>query len=342
MKPALIIVGGFLGVGKTSLILRASQILKACGYRVGMVLNDQGEDLVDTRLAQLSAVDVREVTGACFCCDFPSFWGAAAALVEAGSDIVLAEPVGSCTDLVATVIKPMDELRPPWRVAPVTVLVDPGRARSLLAPDAPSDLAYLFQTQIAEADLVIFSKSDICQPYPRLGVVGSVSAATGEGIGEWLDLVLGEHAVAGFKTVQVDYGRYGAAEAQLGWLNWSAAVSCSPLVTPLRLMGPFVDHVLRRLQEAGAAILHLKLVDEMANGYVRVSVCASDEEPRADGDLMVPPVRDHRLALNTRVACAPEVLSAVVEEAAATLAGDVPWVRQALSVRSTVPFGETA
>jgi G3E family GTPase len=41
------------------------------------------------------------------------------------------------------------------------VLVDPARATALLSPDADPDLAFLFEKQLQEADLVCMSKADL-------------------------------------------------------------------------------------------------------------------------------------------------------------------------------------
>ena len=44
----LILIGGFLGAGKTSLMARAARVLKGQGKTVGLITNDQASDLVDT------------------------------------------------------------------------------------------------------------------------------------------------------------------------------------------------------------------------------------------------------------------------------------------------------
>ena len=49
------------------------------------------------------SIDVGEVAGACFCCSFDELVATADRWDDA-PDVLLAEPVGSCTDLVATVI----------------------------------------------------------------------------------------------------------------------------------------------------------------------------------------------------------------------------------------------
>ena len=51
MKPLIAVVGGFLGAGKTTLILAAARLLEQRGLRAAAILNDQGDDLVDTHYA---------------------------------------------------------------------------------------------------------------------------------------------------------------------------------------------------------------------------------------------------------------------------------------------------
>ena len=70
---------------------------------------------------------VEEITGGCFCCRFNSLTDAADCLTrDAKPDGVPGRPVGSCTDLRATVDYPLRRFYPDgYRVAPLSVLVDP-------------------------------------------------------------------------------------------------------------------------------------------------------------------------------------------------------------------------
>ena len=99
-----IMVGGFLGAGKTTTLARLARHYMSQGLRVGLVTNDQAQDLVDTNSLRAQGFSVQEVPGACFCCKFDELVARAGELQEAERpDVILAEPVGSCTDLVATV-----------------------------------------------------------------------------------------------------------------------------------------------------------------------------------------------------------------------------------------------
>jgi len=97
VNTRLVLVGGFLGAGKTTLLINAAKTLVAMGHRVGIVTNDQADDLVDTALARQCDIPVTEVAGGCFCCRFPDLLVSIERLQEmVDPDIVLAEAVAIC------------------------------------------------------------------------------------------------------------------------------------------------------------------------------------------------------------------------------------------------------
>lgn len=318
----LVVIGGFLGAGKTSLLLAAAAHLKAAGERVGVILNDQGEDLVDTQAARAAGLEAEEVAGGCFCCRFSDFVARAASLTARRTpEVILAEPVGSCTDLAATVLRPLRKLYGGrFRIAPLTVLIDPAREAENLAPD----LRYLFERQVAEADVVLYTKSDIHAAPPG---ARRVSALTGEGVADWLEEVLASDS-GGARQIDVDYARYAAAEAALGWLNWSVELRSARALTPAAVAGPLLESLDRALSGANAAIAHLKVFVESAGGYLKASVCRNGEEPVVEGPLDALPALRHRLVLNLRAAAAPAVLEAVAEQALKKLGGRAHIVRR--------------
>jgi Ni2+-binding GTPase involved in maturation of urease and hydrogenase len=72
MRAEYIMVGGFLGAGKTTALLRLAQHMTAQGRRVGLITNDQSYGLVDSVLVGAHGFPVEEITGGCFCCRFDS------------------------------------------------------------------------------------------------------------------------------------------------------------------------------------------------------------------------------------------------------------------------------
>ena len=97
-----------MGSGKTTAIQKASLLELANRKRVAVITNDQGVDLVDTGFMASSGLHVLEVTAGCFCCNYTQFTEVMDKLTATHApDIIFAESVGSCTDLVATVANPL-------------------------------------------------------------------------------------------------------------------------------------------------------------------------------------------------------------------------------------------
>ena len=322
--PILVLVGGMLGAGKTSLILEGARRLQRRGRRVGVITNDQGQHVVDTALAHAAGMPVAEVAGGCFCCRLSDLLIAGETLAAHNVDVIFAEPVGSCLDIAATVVRPLlrDESAR-YQVAPLTVLVDPARARQV-EEGTDANLAYLFRQQLAEADLVGFTKADRWAAPTIEGVAGrSLSVKTGGGVDDWLDHVLASGTPAGRAWLAVDYDHYARAEAALAWLNWHARVHRPDGQTPAGLVGELTDSLVGELTGAGLEIVHLKVLDRAETGYVRASVCASGDEPSVEGTLDASPAVQHDLIINARALGDPSRLSAAVAAALAPLGNDL-------------------
>ena len=324
--PVLAVVGGFLGAGKTTLLLRAAALLREMGVRAAVVTNDQGEGLVDTRAARAAGFEAGEVAGGCFCCRFSELILAAESLLEHRPHVIFAEPAGSCTDIASTVLQPLKALYGErFRLAPFTVLVDPGAARRRLAEDAASHMAWLFSSQLAEADIVCFTKTDLYAEFPELPRHADfrLSAETGEGVREWLRELLAGTRAAGGRVLEIDYARYAEAEAALAWLNWQAELLLRRPASPPCVAGPLLDDLDRALTAAGIEIAHLKIFDESETGYIRAGVCANGEEPMVSGPLAASPARRHRLVLNLRARGESEAVAEAVRRVTDALPGRV-------------------
>jgi hypothetical protein len=342
MTPKLVLVGGFLGAGKTTLILRAAEILRKRGLRVAVIMNDQDSGLVDTKYAEAMELSAQEVAGGCFCCRFSDLLEAAGRLAAHDPHVIFAEPVGSCIDLSATIMQPLKAFhRDEYRVAPLTVLFDPELAAKVYRNEADANVSYLFRHQLAEADLVCATKLDLHSGPPDIPVPVDLrlSAKTGEGIEDWLKEVLEGGRVVGARLIEVDYRQYADAEAALGWLNLHAEVELGRPLSPASLAGPLLDDLDRALTAAGISIAHLKVFDRAASGFIKASICANGDEPVPDGDLLAEPERRHELAINLRAIADPDELQSIVRRALAGIAGSVD-VKHAGAFRPAPPRPE--
>src|SRR5438094_6640272 len=168
-----VMLGGFLGAGKTTAMARLARHYMNRGQRVGLVTNDQAQDLVDTNSLRAQGFAVEEVAGACFCCRFDDLVGKVGLLQEGERpDVILAEPVGSCTDLVATVVQPLRDLYGErFEVAPYPVLFKPSHGLRILRNHAHSGFApkaaYIFRKQLQDADAIVLNRIDKISPRER-------------------------------------------------------------------------------------------------------------------------------------------------------------------------------
>lgn len=338
--PRFVMIGGFLGAGKTTAILRLAQRLAARGRRVGLITNDQGHGLVDTARARASGFAAEEIAGGCFCCRFHSLVEAVQKLArETAPDVFVAEPVGSCTDLVATVAFPLRRLYGrDYRIAPVSVLVDPVRALRILGVEQgkhfSEKVVYIYLKQLEEADLIVMNKSDLAESsrrarlrealrsrFPRAEIF-ECSARDGSGLESWFERI----ETTDFHpspVMEMDYTTYGEGEALLGWLNAAARISSPQPFDGNKLLRSLAVGLRLRLATEGVEVAHLKMTLSSADNDTEIGVMnlvRTEDSPVLSHELM-DPLRNAELIINLRAEAAPERLEAIVRAALAETRG---------------------
>lgn len=328
-RPWVVFVGGFLGAGKTTLLVAAAKELSRRGLRSALIMNDQGDALVDTQYALAEGLPHGEVTGGCFCCRLSKLTETMDALRRFSPDVIFAEPVGSCTDISATILHPLRDYGDTYNLAPFTVLVDPARANELLAEDADENLSFLFRKQREEADLICFTKADLGVSVPGIGMPGvrQLSAKTGQGVAAWLDEILSGAISCADKTLDIDYEQYARAEAALAWLNLQAELRCTPACSPAMLLGPLLDDLDLEFTRAGISIVHLKLIIRSPSGFLKAAICGNGQEPALEGALDASPSAAHSLLLNLRALGTSAEVRTIVEHGIARLDARVDDLR---------------
>ncbi len=324
-KAQYVMVGGFLGAGKTTSLLRFAHYLRDAGKSVGLITNDQSYGLVDTALAQFQGFDVEEITGGCFCCRFESLVDASRKLSEATRpDVFLAEPVGSCTDLRASVTFPLRRIYgEDFRVAPLSVLMDPIRASRVLGlregKAFSSKVLYVYEKQLEEADFLVINKTELvsseelsaldralAERYPDAKRF-QVSAREGTGLDDWFQAVLSSEPTAN-TAPDVDYDVYAEGEALLGWFNGTWDFESSEAIDGNTFLQQLGQRVRDACHEFGGEIGHLKMIlapSEMASDMAAIHVVRNDSALELSHRLQAP-LESGELLVNLRVEGPPE------------------------------------
>lgn len=335
-KTKLILVGGFLGAGKTTLLWQTAVQLMKQGLKVGLITNDQAPDLVDTRLLNFQNLPVAEVSGSCFCCNFNGFTHAIQQIrSEVAADIILAEPVGSCTDLSATILQPIKKY---WNrdieLLPLSVLIDPIQLTNLINNDQAflhPDASYILEKQLEESDFILINKSDTLNNselaaikqatqalFPATEVM-TLSGQTGFGLLEWLENIQTFSASFAHKILHIDYDRYAHGEAVLGWLN--GTVSFSGQSTNW-------DYFLKKLMmQLGQqfdgnkmTVGHVKVIAETSDNFAIGNLTGRVETLSLRGE--AGESTQVKLTINARVETSPENLNDIVRSCLARLSGE--------------------
>jgi G3E family GTPase len=228
--------------------------------------------------------------------------------------------VGSCTDLVATILLPLQHYYPElFEVAPLTILLDGDRNTA----EFPAIVNYLYQKQLAEADLIGLNKCDLLTPaqqkqklaeleasYPHSRVL-KLSARSGEGLDDWLALALAETSQAR-QPLSLDYAKYAEAEAGLGWLNAKGALIARPSFEAQSWATRLLTNMEENFAAQAAPIGHIKISLKTPAGTLKASLTQLGRP--IDWDAAPARVETDRaqFILNARVNTDPQTLAQTV------------------------------
>ncbi len=322
----LILTGGFLGSGKTTAIQQACNLLLKEKIKVAVITNDQGEELVDSRYLQNFSIPVREVTNGCFCCNYNS-------LLEniyhfnktINPQIIFAESVGSCMDLVATIAKPLAEMHPEITIN-ISVFVDAYLLYSFISGQASfvnDSVRYIFKKQMEEADILILNKTDLLNDkqlkqiqetiqlgYPLKKILWQNSLQD-EDISKWLNCFEDQRFYTTKSSLDIDYAIYGDGEAKLAWLDASLVLHTKKMdASKATLL--LAETIYQKIKEKNYAIGHLKFLISNGKERFKISYTTSGYETQPAFNIAS---ENTSILINARVETAPEMLQAIIYEA---------------------------
>ena len=326
------LVGGFLGSGKTTAIIAAAKRLMAQGKRVGVVTNDQGKYLVDTAFFELSDVPTVEVVGGCFCCNYGDLEEQLDRLeADVQPDVIFAESVGSCADIVATVLNPLLNLRKvDASKTTFSVFVDIRLFhRRLLGQSLPfsENVVYIFEKQIEEAGLLVINKRDLVSesveqevleltrerfPNKPLRLQNSLDR---ESIAGWVEALESKTIPLPKTSLELDYARYGEGETRLAWLDAELVIG-APGEEGRAAVIAVIDSLLEGIRKERLPVGHLKFLIRGEGTGLKLSFPSVDAAGW-EADVPAPSVKPIRLLVNARVESDPQFLRELVHRAIA-------------------------
>ncbi len=324
-----LILGGFLGAGKTTLAVNLAKAMRERHDKsVAIITNDQGDVLVDTEYTKDSGFDVQEVLGGCFCANFDEFVHNARSLVSMGRpDIIIAEPIGTSTNILASVVAPLKSLYPDeFNVAPLCVVVDCLRALSHL--DGVEKEGLIPSHQLREAEVVILSKADrvnedqmraIMEELGRTAPDAEVIVTSSldlRNLDDILSLLLSDRH-SDKMPVGDENRKFAFEKAKLGWYSSTYAVSSDERVDMYALISDTMKSVAKQYEPR--SIAHVKMVLSSEQAAAKMSLV--QESMQVDG------IHGSRyfkgtgkMVLNARVESPPNRLEKVMREIVAEMA----------------------
>jgi len=146
----IIVVTGFLGSGKTTLILPLARIYASRGIRTAVIENDTGSIPVDSAYLEGQGIVVKELSAGCICCSLRSELGQAVQEIRDtfAPDILLVEPSGVAgPDIAAEALR---SAAAPGDTVRAVLIVDYRRSA---AAGCPAD--YLMRNPFLERSLQV-------------------------------------------------------------------------------------------------------------------------------------------------------------------------------------------
>jgi G3E family GTPase len=211
----------------------------------------------------------------------------------------------------------------------------------------PEEVAYIFRKQLEEADIIVLNKVDTLTDEEAERLVNAlkalqpdkpilkVSALRGDGVDEWLQLLMSDAPAGSHILRDLDYDIYAKGEAVLGWLNATVQVRGDPTFDARKFAEALMAELQRAIATRNAEVAHLKFLLTANGQHLRGHWTKVDASPEIIGALGE--VAEGTLVLNARIGIDPSTLGGIAVQAINKAAKMVGAEAEVLSLQSFSP-----
>lgn len=290
----VLVIGGFLGSGKTTTILGLGKYLGDKGYKVAIVVNEIGEVGVDGDVISRYGFNTKEITNGCICCSLKMDMRYTVTTLHKNfnPDVLLIEPTGiAFPNLIKEEVSRLD--LPDTTFAPLVTLIDGSRFKYLM-----KEMKHFSTRQIEDAEILVINKVDLIKPiaFPIIetsvnqlnpkATIMKLSAKTDDDMfREFVDVVLSDPTFC-LETVDrptledadsIACSGVATYASEFGIIGDISAETANSIVNDI--INSVKDNVIKLNPEF---VGHIKLFLEHGSGVVKASITASHEIPQIE------------------------------------------------------------
>lgn len=238
------------------------------------------------------------------------------------SEIIFAESVGSCTDLIATVIKPLHKFTQAESVV-LSVFADAGLLASFFLKHRKffiGKINYIYDKQLEEADILVVSKIDTLKDDQlealqkamaskfRHKIILYQNSRDPEHLQLWLSTLSNFIPESSRQSLSIN-DDYAAGEAEMAWFDGELKIE-SQRNNAGEIGIQLINHIFQNLKAHKAAIGHLKFLIHNREEKIKVSFTSLQEEKKYSA--LVSDSKEMMLLINARVETDPDSLEKII------------------------------